>query len=366
MKIVGIWQKIARWIVFVPARALDLLAITLMAIYTPYFWFKVRGKGADPITPPAPKYTLDEILAKGLATPSNQYGFTADESHALLCQGGNIIQNPQNRALLYNEVIKPSGTLYRKYPDDETWLGVSGDALSSATFALKLAPLADKAANKELISRMAKHYLDNCFGLTWDTQNGVSNRSSNGGFSVVVDGWPVVTPGQGIGLAQPITGPAFLTGQALFDLAASEVGGIWHLVSILHFLLLGGIFHAIVPVLYIPSQNWYYTHQISSLNLWTLCKTNSFLYRHAMKWVVKYVAPGGNMQPFIAGLAWNVGCLSEEDRQRAIATLCAMNTGWPQDLITSYNFTTPVSNANFSVMSFAAAMLKNPIGWMPE
>jgi len=357
---------LARWALFIPMRVLDFVVFGLMLMLFPYFWYKIRQVPGQYLTL-HPKGNLDTIIQAGKNDPVDEFGFVRPETHCLLQQAGNGLLNPDRRDQLLEQVMYPSGTLHRRFPNDEYHLGPSGDGVSSWVFSYILWG----SKRKDLLKRLATHYLKNCFGIWWNTGNGVSARSSNGGISVVVDGWPV---GQhwykgSWGIMQPSTGPGYFTGAALFALAAKELGGLWHLVYGLHYLLLGGWCFNIVPLLYTKTETWYYTHHITALNAWSLQKTRGG-YESVLKYIAEDISPSGNAQPTICALAWNGGAIGHSKHQQAISTLLSVEGFhyWPQHgPFDPYFFEVEKDNLDkASVAAMAALMLKAPANTAPE
>jgi hypothetical protein len=348
-----------RWFLFFPARIFDLLVLFIMILVTPYFWFKIRQKHGVYLKLD-PKADLQAIIEKGKLDPVDQYGFVRPETHGLLQQAGNGLFHPERREKLLEQIIYDSGTLYRRFPNDEYHLGPSGDGISSWVFAYNLWG----AKRPDLVRKIAMHYLKNCFGLWWNSGNGVSARSSNGGVSAVVDGWPVGQKWWPFkwGIMQPSTGPGYYTGAALFALAAKELGGLWHVVYAAHYMLLGGWFFEWVPILYTKTETWYYTHHITALNAWSLHKTRGG-YQWALKWIADLVSPSGNAQPTICGLAWNAGAINQAKRNQAIATLRTVKGAhyWPQHApLDEYFFEVEADNVDkYSMAALSALLLIN-------
>jgi hypothetical protein len=359
-------HQLARWLVFFPARIFDLLVILIMAVLMPYFWFKIRKKHGEYLKL-SPKGRLKDIAIKGFKDPVDDFGFVRPESHTLLQQAGNGLLNPDRQQKLLEQVIYPNDTLYRQFPNDEHHLGPSGDGISSWVFAYNLWG----AKRPDLVKRLAVHYLKNCFGIWWNSGNGVSARSSNGGVSIVVDGWPKGKSWwkYNWGIMQPTTGPGYFTGAALFALAAKELGGIWKLVYAFHYTMLGGWFWELAPVMYTKTETWYYTHHITAINLWSLHKTRGG-YKWALKWIADLVSPSGNAQPTICALAWNAGAINNSKHNQAVSTLLTVQGAhyWPQHApLDPYFFEVEKDNTDhYSMAALAALLLMAPAGTEPE
>lgn len=357
---------VARWALFIPMRVVDFLVFIIMFLVAPYFWFSIRKKQGEYLHL-HPKGTLDAIIQKGKEDPADEYGFIRPETHCLLQQAGNGLLNIDRREKLLEQVLYPSGTLHRRYPNDELHLGPSGDGISSWVFSYILWGV----KRPDLLKKLAWHYLKNCFGIWWNSGNGISARSSNGGVSVVVDGWPIGRPWwkRKWGIMQPSTGPGYFTGAALFALAAKELGGLWHIVYRLHWLLLGGWCFDLIPVLYTKTETWYYTHHITALNIWSLHQSRGG-HRWALKWIADLISPSGNAQPTICALAWNIGAINTAKHNQAVSTLLSVQGYhyWPQHgPFDPYFFEVEANNTEkASMAALAAILLKAPANTKPK
>lgn len=351
--------SLARWLFLPISIATNYLAIILQIIYTPYFLISVRGKTGQKLIL-NPKGSLKELIEKGKLDKPDEHGFIRPESHTLLQQAGHGYFHPRYREKLLENTLKLSGTLYRRYPDDEYWLGPSGDGVSSWVFSYILW----EVERPDLVKRLAIHYVTNALGLSWDAGKGVSNRSSNGGVAPVVDAWPKGSKWWPFnwGLAQPTTGPAFFTTQALLGLAKRELGGYWNVLYYLHWWLYGGWYYSVIPVMHIPGDTWYYTWHVTALNLWSLNKLEGG-YRWPLWYLADFIAPQGNAQPMICGLAWDAGALNYEKHQQAIDTLLTIEGAhyWPQHApLDQHFFDVEKDNTDkYSMMALMAALLNH-------
>lgn len=351
-------HRLARWSLFLPGKVLDYLAILLQIAYLPYFLLKVKGKWpAQPLRLKR-KDTIEEIIKKAKLALTDRNKFTGNDDHALLIQDANGKLHPERAKHLIGITVRDDGSIFRKYPREDN-IGSSGDCLSSWVYCYVYWGI----DRKDLVAKVAKNYLANCFGMWWKRKDGVSARSSNGGLSVVRDGWPIGEKWwkQSWGLMQPITGPGFFTSQALLALSAKELGGIWKAVYYAHWLLCGGWFYSAVPVMHFKDKRWYYTEHVTAMNLWTLNKLRGG-YKHGLKWLAKDLAPADNAQPWITGFAWSAGAVDEEFRQKAVKTLESFPQPvmWPQKMpLDDKFFQDDPNNNNYMVMASAALHLKD-------
>lgn len=348
-----------RWLSLPISLITNWIAIIGQILYTPYFLIRVAGKEGQPLTL-NPQGSLKELIEKAKQDVPDAYGFIRPESHTLLQQAGNGYFHPKVREKLLEQTIKESGSLYRRYPDEETWLGPSGDGISSWVFSYILW----EVKRPDLVEKLALHYLKNAFGLDWAEGGGVSNRSSNGGVAPVVDAWPKGSKWWPFnwGFAQPTTGPAFFTTQALLGLAKKELGGMWSILYYLHWWLYGGWYYSIIPVMHIKGDTWYYTWHITSLNLWSLNKLEGG-YTWGLWYLADYIAPQGNAQPMLCALAWDAGAISYQKRDQAINTLLSIQGAhyWPQHApLDQFFLEVEKDNTNkYSIMGLMAALLSH-------
>lgn len=337
-----------RWLLFFPAKIIDYLAILLQLLYLPYFLLFVKGKHGYLIhlNQVDINQKIVDIETKAKLSAPDEYGFQRPESHALLQQAGSGLLNPHLQDKLLEQTVNIDGSIRRRFPMEESHIGNSGDCLSSWVFCYVLWG----SKRKDLLRRVATHYLKNCFGMIWQSKNKVSVRSSNGGISAVADGWK--------GLSQPITGPAFFTTQALLGVAKRDLGGIWYTVYYIHWMLCGGWFYSLWPVFYFKNDLLYYVHIITAMNLWTLNKTTG-RYRIALKRLQK-IAPAGNTHPFLCGLINDCGLLSEDVRYRAVLTLCNIKGAhyWPQHNPSSQKFLKGDIENNYTMAYLYAKLLE--------
>lgn len=352
-----------RWILFFLLYPLNLALIFLQVAVTPLFMILHKNKfGVNKVNPPHFK-NLDELIKLAKLASYDKDGFMRKETHTLLTQSGNGLFNKENQERLLEQVIKPNGSLYRERcmngDEGEPHLGPSGDGLSSWVFNYILW----NVKRPDLVKRIVVPYVKNCFGITWNEKGGVSNRSSNSGLNITIEQWSIKGKNIGFSLANPVTGPGFLTSQALLELAAKELGGKWKLIAFLHYWMLGGWYFSKIPVMYTKSiaAQIFYTQHISALNLWSLCELGKG-YKMGLKFVDN-CGPMKRAQPWITCLAWDQGLVNQTRREEAIKYLQGLKGAimWPQLFIESdesFNQGYTGDNANYSMMGFAAQLLK--------
>lgn len=355
-------QKL-RWLLLVVLYPINLVFILLQMLVTPLFLKFVKNKWGEEQVEADPQTTLDQLINLAKKTEYSPDGFIRKETHTLLVQSGNGLFNPQNQERLLEQVIKPNGSLFRERKpngeEGEPYLGPSGDGLSSWVFNYLLW----QVHRPDLVDKVATHYLKNCFGLEWNEKGGVSNRSSNSGLNLTIEEWNIKGKNLGFSVANPVTGPGFLTSQALLELAARELGGKWKWIAKLHYLLLGGWYFSRVPAMYTKktASTIFYTQHISALNLWSLCELGRD-YKQGLKFI-EYNGPRARPQPWITCLSWDQDVVDKNRRDLAISYLESYTGAveWPQiPILSSRTFKTgsKETRANYTMMGFAAMLLK--------
>jgi len=338
-----------------------MIFVLLQMLYTPYFYLRVRNDFGDIEVLPSPKHDLESLIHSAKETKPGEHIFLGKETHTLLTQSGLGLFNPIAAQSLIELVVKPNGSLYRERRPDgsegEPYLGPSGDGMSSWVFNYILWNI----DNKPLVKKVATHYLKNCFGILWNEKGKVSNRSSNFGLNVTAEEWTVKGKNIGFSLANPLTGPGVLTSQAILELAASELGGVWKLIAKLHYVLAGVWYFKHVPAMYTKdvAGQIFYTQHICALNLWSLCKLGKD-YKSGLS-MIDSNGPRGRPQPWITSLAYNVGLVDQERKQLTINYLRSYTGAvtWPQMMIADSNFKTGETgpDVNYTMMGLAALML---------
>jgi hypothetical protein len=353
-----------RWLFFFPSKIIDYIVIFLQLLLVPYFLLKVKNKNGNRIVlnklDSFEQYTkVESIIQKARLNLPDIYGFQRNESHGLLQQAGNGLVFPEVKEKLLEQTIKQSGAICRRFPDDETHIGNSGDALSSWVFCYLLW----QVKRPDLVKKVATHYFKWAFGMLWEARNGVSARSSNGGIAPIVDGWPASHNKRWWpfkwGIAQPITGPAFFTSQAILGLAKKELGGLWIPLYYMHWLVCGGWFYSVFPILHFKNELFYYTHQITAMNLWSLNKTVGD-YKWGLNWLANKISPAHNAQPFICAVAWDAKAIDKDLKNKALLTLCNIKGAhfWPQHCPLDQGFLNGDKENNYTMAAMCAILLQ--------
>ena len=324
-----------RWLLFFTIGFLtNALMVLLHLAFLPWFWFKVRGSHGTRFMP---MRIIDPIsIWQKSQVDDLRNGVYLDhpDTHGLMVHAGRLWRNRLDGRLDLNvEILKgavtPEGSLYRFAPGGHKE-PPSGDMLAAFCYGYVLSGV----HAPDLLARVANHYIRNCFCLA-DKDGKLSTRSSNGGLSVVDgEGWPI--PKTKYGLAQPMTGPAYISAAALLALAGRECGFRYWLIYGLHWFCCFGWFWYLVPYMYTKTQHWFYSAHVAQMGLHVLgqCMTPK---RWAMNWIAEKasLAPGV-VQPFVGAMAYWNGALSNEGRDSARAALLSgYRPVWPQHAFTS-------------------------------
>lgn len=310
-----------RWILFflvgVPIQAFIL---PLYAIFSAYFLLFIRGREGSKLSLPASRWTIPELLEKGLADPvRNDFFLDNLDNHNALVHFYFWILRPELAPHGLKKMVYENGSLYRRWPNETSDTPVSGDCLSAwVTAATKF------GCDREDLRKVAKHYLKNCLGLGsifhgWQ----VSGRSSNSGMNYIFDGWG--------NFNQPVLAPQYFTSAGLLCLAANRLGGVWHLIYWAHYWKLCGWMWTLIPFIHPKGNQIYYAQHITLINLYSIYKlTGNPLYKWSISFIIKGCAPAGNIHPYFYCLAADVGMLSVEDIDKALKIMTVINHSWPQ------------------------------------
>lgn len=300
-------KALARWTIFLLIGYPLQLLFNLLYIPLHFWWLKTQFKSVpktnNPITPIAPKANHSAFR--------NGCFHNNTDGHNMLTHWGICAADGDLGRQALEDLVFGDSTLRRRGGNFgiDGW-AVSGDCTVYWLFAYSL--LDSKHKPKGALRTIVKGYLKNLghTSLSPKELNGwVSARCNNFGLNYCPDG-------ASFGIGQPMTGPQFFTSQAVFSLAAKELGGIWKLVSFLHFWLMGGPIWAFSPVLFAPKDipalklkknTLGYVRDITMSALW-VCKYahgNTWWTDKAIKWInhkiafyenAKFDAIEGNMR----------------------------------------------------------------------
>lgn len=334
-----------RWILFlVVGLPFQLLVYCIYPFVFLYFWLFVKSKVGEPILHLAtPHRSIDEIINLGAKDSiRDSFFLNHPDTHNALCHIGLWSYRPELASEGLKSLVRPNGSLMRRYPEEQ-FLPVSGDCLSSWVQGFTM-----YGGDKQDLKRVATHYLLNCLGLQ-DYNGKVSARSSNSGINYVFDGWK--------GLNQPCFGPQYFTSAALFALAAKELGKQWELIYWIHWLFMGGWLWNLAPVIYFKNDLLYYTHHITTINLYSLAKLRGD-FKWPIRYVVKEIAPQGNIHPILYSYAYDVGAIDKYDAQKAIRVIESIDCHiWPQHPPINSEFYSINDGNLFSNMGLAIKLL---------
>lgn len=347
-----------RWLLFffvgLPIQAILYVLYPFLAAY---FWFFVRGRHGYKITPPSPRWPLYLLAQLGRQDPIRDNFYLAnDDAHGPLTHMYLWILRPDlarkgMENLVYLDGIDVSdGCVKRRYPVDDPQ-PISGDALSAWVSSAQRFSISN-----DILRKVAKHYLRNCMGLgAYPLKWQVSNRSSNSGINTVADGWK--------GINQPAIGPQYFTSAALLMLAAKRLGGLWWTVYWAHWLLMGGWLWTLLPFIHLPNNSFYYSQQITLLNLVTLYNlTHNPIYKWSIRYIVIHCAPQGNANPMFYCWAASVGALTPEEVAKGEEGLMCIKPTWPQyEPLTQGFYDHDLNSPIFSLAGGAAKLFKGDI-----
>jgi len=350
------WYYLKRWFLFftfgLPVQLILYVLYPLLAIY---FWFFVRGRHGEKISPPAPtRWSLAYLEGMGRVDPvRDQYYQDHGDCHGPLMHMYLWMLRPElakggleNLVFLEGNPVS-EGCVKRTAPNDYG-LAVSGDTLSAWTSAAQRFGISN-----DILRKVAKHYLKNCFGLgAWPLNWQVSNRSSNSGMNTVGDGWK--------GINQPCISPSYFTSAALLKFAAKQLGGVWHAVYWAHWLLLGGWLYTLLPFVHLKGNSFYYAQQITLLNLVTLYRlTKNPIYKWSIRYIVIHCAAQGNVNPMFYCWAASVGALTLEERAAGERGLMSIKHNWPQhEPVAPSFYDIDMDNNTYSVAGGAATLFR--------
>lgn len=316
------------FVVGLPIQALVYLIYPFVHLYFTFFTKKQTWKnvGAVKFRPEQPKGIELEDLLHVHPVIRDMSFLDNDDTHCAITHASLWgIEKYQDLASFGLEaLVREDGAVKRRFPNDQTYLPVSGDCLSSWNFATVMS----RTYKLSLIEKVADHYTKNCFGL--QHYNGlVSSRSSNSGVNLVFDGYK--------GLNYPAFGPQYYTTAS--TLALGSVAAIslpkrlmYKALYYAHYVLMGGWLWWMSPILYPKDNLLYYTHHVTAMNLAVLIKLGFQVdtHRHALRVICKDLAPEGNCNPFLYALGFDTGALnSQEDFVLAKNTLLNINNPTP-------------------------------------
>lgn len=346
---------ILRWISTLLSKPLDWFITILQMLYLPYFLLFVKSKQEVSIKT-EPRWTPEQIKQMALQIKPNKFGIVGKETHCLLTQFGVGLLKPELVDTLLESNIKENGSIHRGINEDgtemEPYMGPSKDGLTSWVHAYLLWG----AKRPDLVKRVANHYLKNCFGLLWNEKERVSSRSSCFGPSVVCDGFPVGKkwwPFK-LGLSLPTTGQDVLTTLSLLALAAKELGFIYKIIYYIYWLFSGAFFHAFFPIMYTKKDMIYYVHHIAALNAWNLVKMNKPIYKKTLRYITKHAVNPKMANPWITGLAVNVGAYPEiKDHVNKMILSFRSAERWPQHRMTTNSYLARKTDHEWDMMYYA-------------
>lgn len=352
------WYCLLRWLVFffvgLPFQA---FTYTVYPFVVGYYWFFVRNKRGQKISPPnPPRWSVDYMVEQGKQDPTRDKCYLNNQDiHAALTHLHYWYLKPELAQEGLNNFVYPdNGGLRRRYPNDD-WIPVSGDALSSWTCSYAMF-----GGDKELLRKLAKHYLARCMGLgSWAFDWKVSTRSSNGGLNFVIDGQPRLSNAWYAYINQPCLGPQYFSSAPLFLLAAKELGPMWKLWYYAHFWLMGGFLYWIAPFVGPKFDELYYLRHITVLNAYTCYKlTKNPIYKWSLRYLAVHCSAFGNLDPMFCCFAAKAGALTKDEVDTAWLASQSIKRAWPQiDPLDPSFYDQDLNQPFFSIAAAAAKML---------
>ncbi len=248
-----------RWMLFfivgLPMQALTMLLYPFFYLY----W-------AIKVLPEIKKYALK--INEHTDYPDNPaysrirdlYFHDNDDTHNALTQYPLFHMHPELGQKGLELLVSPDGAFLRRYMAGVSeGSKTSGDCVVAWCFAYSLLPPVFRP--RKALRRAAWHYLRNLGtkSINGSVQGWVSARCNNLGVNYCPDGWK--------GIGQPCTGPQFYTTSALLALAYRE-NIFWKAVFWLHWLVFGGWYWAISPMIFPKFNKLGYVRDITMRALW--------------------------------------------------------------------------------------------------
>lgn len=311
---------------FVLGLPCQLLTIILYPIAALWFLLYARPKFAKnnpwvmPEFPDAARM-VDELKSYPIKIRDGLFCDIPD-THSLLFHSHLYMmdEHRQEGLLAANIMIESDGSLIRHYPIERKYDAFSNDAHTGWMLAVCLFEQTSKDHENIWVTKVAKHFLKNCFGIRDKSYGFVSGMDSCGGVNLVENS---------ARLCFPAVGVYFFTGIAQLALAAhcapKRQKIFWEILYHLYFWLMGGFFQSLVPNIHSAKDARYYTQHITMTNLYILMKLRpkSLWWKTATKALLKFNHPHGNINPYFHTLAYDAGI--DIDRGRVVRTILASN-----------------------------------------
>lgn len=261
-----------RWLMFIFIGLPTQLLVYLLYPFLFLFWkvFVEEKHGPQLI---AAHEKIDS--SKGIKTRNNNLFLDNKDTHGAFTMYGFISQSGLYELIDYegNFIRRITGTTLNCINQEE----VSGDVVVSWAFASLFTTI-----KPEYIKKVINNYIKYLGTRSYDTINkgDVSNRCNNFGINYCPDS-------SILKLGQPMLGPQFYTTSSLLALGYN-LGPKYKLLFWLHWIILGGWYWALAPVLFVKSRPLYYVRDITMKALyihllvfgpkWWIIKPMKFIY----------------------------------------------------------------------------------------
>jgi hypothetical protein len=228
--------SMVRWIQLPVALIGQLL---FMAVYPILHFIWKRYIFTHYIDKSTPQHLIIPVTHEHSALRDNVFHDNDDEHGAYSHVGLHTLIPDYGEEALRRLVTK-NGKFLRmwSYSKVNDWCP-SSDTVVFWCFTFSMLP--DEFKPIDALHKAATSYLLNlgAYGTIGDHKVGVSKRCANFGVMKNADGW-----------SGPANGHQYYNSAALFALAAKYLGGFWHLVFWVHWIIYGGWYWQYSPVLY--------------------------------------------------------------------------------------------------------------------
>ena len=240
-----------RWLLFLMIGLPFQGVVYLLYPFLALGWFLFVYKPVNVKQKPKHQYGLDVNMGKVTYMNGSllqnaddhgaftQYGFIQKEGLELLQKDGNLIRR-----------LEANGEMNRRT--------VSGDVVVAWFFANSLST---RPASDDVMTNIADQYMKNLGTLSYDevAQGYVSTRCANFGINEAKD--------SDIKISQPQAGPQFYTTSAVLASVYNK-GFKYKAMFWAHWVLMGGWYWAVAPVLYPDQKSLWYVRDITMKSLY--------------------------------------------------------------------------------------------------
>lgn len=260
------------------------------------------------------------------------------DDHGALIHYGTFYYLPKHRQLAaMDDLVAADGSLKR------TENGIWGTQLSRDVLGAWIFAARQFGVNDGTLKKVVKHFLLNCFGFL--DRGIISNRNSCSGLNYCEDGQ--------YKLGLPCFGPQFYAASGLLYLAHSRFGGIYTLIYVLHWILMGGWLWWVEPVIYTHDHNViYYEHHVTAMSINSL-KGQPFIAAAARN--LFSARPNKNYEGIVGSILADADGLTKKEIQEIGECLIRIQKFWPQALMkNAVYFESRIEDNMFMNMGFHA------------